>query len=610
MTPTPEEWDAGAVTERPRVLATATDFQRAERLVGTDERATAWFDAVEARADALLDEPPEEHGISGRNMLGTSRTVLGRTLDLGTCYRLTGEERYADRLWTELDAVAGFPDWNPAHFLDVAEMTAAVGVGYDWFYDRWSDDQRAHLADAIVENGLEEALPGYRSEPGERPGTVWWMDVDHNWNTVCNGGLTVGALALLGSDHDPTAVEVVEGTRGNVAQAIEAIGPGGGWAEGTTYWGYNAKYLSIYLASITNALGTDFGYLDRPGVAAVGEFPIHMTSPAGGNFAFGDAHGEGRLRESGFHWFARTFDRPTHAGYQARSLEVAAPADHKRDHALNVLWYDPEVCADPEQAGLDRDREFPGGDSSVVMRSAWDDPDAAFLGFKAGDNRTNHGDLDVGTFVFDAAGVRWATDLGSNDYSLPGYWDMSEGRWRYYRKRAEGHNTLVIDPDGKPDQDPTASCGIDRLESGEESAFAVADLSPAYPGASVERGVGLVDGRSELVVQDEISADAAEVWWFFHTGAAIDADGRTATLERGGERTTAAVVSPAAATFETMSATPLPPSPAPGEEAPVEGVSKLAIRLPDVEETTLTVRVGPDATPDREVTPIDEWSVE
>ena len=28
-----------------------------------------------------------------------------------------------------------FEDWNPSHFLDVAEMTAGLAIGYDWLYD-------------------------------------------------------------------------------------------------------------------------------------------------------------------------------------------------------------------------------------------------------------------------------------------------------------------------------------------------------------------------------------------------------------------------------------------------------------------------------------------
>lgn len=69
------------------------------------------------------------------------------------------------------------------------------------------------------------------------------------------------------------------------------------------------------------------------------------------------------------------------------------------------------------------------------MRSAWDDPYALFASMK-GVNETmrSHNDLDGGTFVFDALGVRWASDLGNESYSLPGFWDYNYNRWTYYRK--------------------------------------------------------------------------------------------------------------------------------------------------------------------------------
>ena len=47
-------------------------------------------------------------------------------------------------------------------------------------------------------------------------------------------------------------------------------------------------------------------------------------------------------------------------------------------------------------------------------------PDASFLGVKGGMPKYNHGHMDVGSFVFDADGVRWAEDLGSQNYhSIP-----------------------------------------------------------------------------------------------------------------------------------------------------------------------------------------------
>ena len=600
--------------DRPRLLVTDDDFERAAALVGEDEFATACFENVRERGETLLETPPVSYEIpDGLRLLAVSREVKERSLALAGLYRLTGEDRYADRLYEEFEAVAAFPDWNPRHFLDTAEMTAAVAVGYDWCHDYWRPTQRAQLRDAIYDHALSEALPGYRGvddeipDGGDRPKT-WWLDCEHNWSSVCNGGMTMGALALLGDDDRTSHLEeVIDGARESIERAVAELSPNGGWAEGAGYFRYNTEYLAFYLTSIASGLGTDFGYHSYPGMANVGDFPLFLTAPNGEPFNFGDAHKDSRIDAPSLFWFARTFDRPEWAGYQRRGVGDDGGI---RD----LLWYDPATVADPETAELPLDAYFPGAEETVTMRAAWDDPEAPFVGFKGGDNQVNHGDLDLGTFVFDASGVRWAVDLGTNDYNVPDYWDSSVdgGRWRYYRKRAEGHNLPVLAPDEGPDQHPFATAAVERVHGGKSSAYAVADLSAAYAGATVRRGVALADGRSRIVVRDEIDATKpVDGWWFLHTGSDVTVDGRTATLAQDGASVTVHLVSPADATFELRDAEALPSSPRPAEEAPVEDVRKLAVHLNDVTSTAVSIHVGDGiAPPESAPIPLADWSRE
>jgi hypothetical protein len=199
------------------------------------------------------------------------------------------------------------------------------------------------------------------------------------------------------------------------------------------------------------------------------------------------------------------------------------------------------------------------------MRSAWNDPNATFVGFKAGDNKANHSHLDTGSFVLDALGYRWAVDLGAENYNLPGYFGAK--RWEYYRLRAEGQNTLVLNPDARPDQDPKAATQILRFDTKPDASFAVADLTPAYASQAtkVQRGVMLL-GRKQVLVQDEIAANAPlQAWWFMHTGAEvkIEADGSSAVLTQGEARLQAKILLPVGAQFSVMDAKPLPTSPDP-----------------------------------------------
>jgi hypothetical protein len=242
---------------------------------------------------------------------------------------------------------------------------------------------------------------------------------------------------------------------------------------------------------------------------------------------------------------------------------------------------------------LPLDKYFRGVEVAL-LRSGWDH-EAMFAGFKAGDNKANHSNLDLGTFVLDAVGVRWAMDLGADDYNLPGY--FGNQRWDYYRLRAEGHNTLVINPGSQSDQQPSAAARMIRYDSKPQRAFAIADLTAAYAreARSVQRGLALLE-RRQVLVQDEVQADKlADVWWFLHTSAEVKlaSDGITATLSQGTNRLWARILSPVNAAFITMAAEPLPSSPQPAKQARNAKVRKLAIHLREITDARLAVLLVP-----------------
>lgn len=221
----------------------------------------------------------------------------------------------------------------------------------------------------------------------------------------------------------------------------------------------------------------------------------------------------------------------------------------------------------------------------------------------------------MGTFVLDALGQRWACDLGGDDYNFPGY--FGGGRWNYYRLRAEGHNTLVIDPDTHPDQDPRAATRIVRFDTKPASAFAIADLSSAYAqrATKVERGIALLD-RKQVLIEDEITATKpSTLWWFMHTEAEIqpDAAGKVATLTRGGARLHAQILSPPDARFAVMPAAPLATSPHPEKQGDNKNTRKLAINVSNATAVRIVVWFVPlkdgEAAPTKlpVAKPLSDW---
>jgi len=581
----------------PRLLASESDFAKLKERVASDPQLKEWHAKLRAEGQRLLDQPVSKYEIpDGLRLLSTSRRVLDRQQTLGLLYRLEGDRRYVERAWKELEAAAQFPDWNPRHFLDTAEMAHAFAIGYDWLYDQWTDDQRTVLRQAIVEKGLKLGAACHRG--GTSYG--WWTKSEHNWNQVCNGGIGMGALAV--ADLEPAlAGEFLNAALKSLQLPMRRFAPDGAWDEGPGYWNYATSYNVVFLAALETALGTDFGLSQIPGFAEAGMFPIYATGPLGKTFNYADG-GEGTIRAPQMFWLAHKFDRPAYAVYQ-RKVTSADP--------LDVLWLAPGGTG---KTDLPLDRHFREAEV-VTFRSAWEDRNALFVGFKAGDNKANHSNLDLGSFVLDALGVRWVVDPGGDNYNLPGYFGGQ--RWTYYRLRAEGHNTVLINPGSEPDQDPKAVARITKFESRPERAFAIADLTPAYAkqARQAKRGIAVLD-RRQVLVQDEIESDQpVEVWWFLHTPAEIKVaeDGRSATLTRDNQRLVAQMLSPGGARFTVMNAQPLPTSPQPEKQARNEGIRKLAIRVTDAKALRLAVLLVPlrggerPAEPPPRLTALSGW---
>jgi hypothetical protein len=270
----------------------------------------------------------------------------------------------------------------------------------------------------------------------------------------------------------------------------------------------------------------------------------------------------------------------------------------KRPTPLDLLWYSGEPFFAKNPQPLPTYKYFRGADV-FGFRTGWD-KDATFIAFKAGDNKTNHSHLDMGTFVLDSGGQRFACDLGGDDYNLPEY--FGKQRWTYYRLRAEGHNTLVINPGAEPDQDPKAAGKVlnTNFEPGGDS-FGIMNLTAAYAkdAKSVMRLVMLNPEnftRALVIVHDEVELKApGEIWWFMHTPAQVElaADGRSATLTAGKARLVVKLLSPKGARFEVMDAAPLPGSPHPPKQDANAGIKKLAIHLTKVEKANIAVWLIP-----------------
>ncbi|MCP4783944.1 MAG: heparinase [Fuerstiella sp.] len=550
---------AALPTTHPRLLAGAAEFQALRESLGkTSSSLDQLARAVTRHADLLADVPPVTRTLQGRRLLGQSRRCLQRLVTLSMAWQLTGDTKYVQRGRQEMLAVAAFSDWNPSHFLDVAEMTLAMAIGYDWMFNGLDEQSRHTIRDAILKKGV--VLPFETRHKG-------WVKATNNWGQVCHCGLTAGALAIL--EHEPElAAKTVHTAIQNVPRSMKAYAPYGSYPEGPAYWVYGTSFNVVLLAMLDQLLETDFGLGNMAGFDQTGGYLSLVTGPSGEAFNYADG-GARRGPSEALYWFARRYQRPDWLlGEDARLRAAIKSFDAgdvgKGGHRLlplALLWMNgPEGKLDVSEIAQPLHWQSGSHTPITVHRSSWTDPDATFVGLKAGSPSAPHGQMDVGSFVLDADGVRWAVDLGAEGYHGiesrgMNLWSaaQSSDRWTIFRQSNAGHNTLVIDG-----QLQVAKGHASIIEFSDHPDFphTVADLSAVYDGQAkqVQRGVALLPSR-EVLIQDELNGltPGHRVRWGMITpGEVATQAGATLHLKQQDQRLELTIVEPPGATWSIL----------------------------------------------------------
>jgi hypothetical protein len=530
--------------DHPRLLASRSDLARLPEHVNRDPLQRKLADLVVQQAKQLQDVAPVERKLTGRRLLGESRSCVERVLTLATAYHLTHDVKHAERCRKEMLAAARFRDWNPSHFLDVAEMTFALAIGYDWLYDHLDEASRREIRTAIVDKGVRV--------PFETPYNGW-VRRTNNWGQVCHGGLTAGALAVL-EDEPTLAARTVHNALENVVFAMSAYAPRGSYPEGPSYWAYGTSYNVLLIAMLESVFNTDFGLSRAPGFDETGAYPALVCGPSGLFFNYADGH-SGRHPDPIRFWLAARYQRPDwlmgeRELWQKQVSEPNSKARSSQLLPLALLWMGESTAK--ANVHLPLNWYSAGIVPIAIHRSSWSDPRATFIGLKGGSPSANHGHMDTGSFVLDSDGVRWATDLGAEDYyriesrnmDLWGR-EQNSDRWTVFRLSNLGHNTLVID--GKL-QVPSGNAPIVQFSDDALRPFSILDMSSVYSGqaGSVKRGVALLPSR-EVLIQDQLTGlrvGSRVRWTMITTGEPEVVSQSVVRLRQSGKQLTLSVVSP------------------------------------------------------------------
>jgi hypothetical protein len=240
-----------------------------------------------------------------------------------------------------------------------------------------------------------------------------------------------------------------------------------------------------------------------------------------------------------------------------------------------------------------------GKNPVALMRTSWTDRNAIYVAFKGGSPSVNHGHMDVGSFIMEAEGERWAMDFGMQDYNSletagVDLWNMKQNsqRWEVFRYNNFVHNTLTVN---NQLQTVNGYAPITSWSDKPSMMNAIADITSVYKDLLKKsiRGIAIVDNQY-VTVRDEIETTTSEtvVRWNLLTSATVNITGKnTAVLTKNGKTLTIKVMEPASVTMKTWSTVPYHTYDAANQGTIMAGFETV---IPPNTKASLTVLLLPD----------------
>jgi hypothetical protein len=537
----------------PRLLMLKGEESRIVALIKNDPVWAKVHESVLEQCDSVLLTHPVERTLIGRRLLQVSRESLRRVFFLSYAWRTTNKKKYFSRCEEELLAVSKFTDWNPSHFLDVAEMTMAVSIGYDWLYNNLSEKSKSTIRTAILEKGLQPSLDEKYNG---------WLRATNNWNQVCNNGITFGAIATY-ETKPGQSVQLIERALNSIKNPMKEYAPDGGYKEGYSYWGYGTSFNVFFVDALQKLFGTDYGLSASPGFMKTASFYEQLIGPSGSPFSYSDAGGIEGLQPAMF-WFADKLKDPSLLYVEKGYLETGKfNAKTNRLLPAALIW----------AGGVNIDQISPpaslfwsgkGENQVAMMRTDWKKYNGIYVGFKGGSPSVSHGHMDAGSFVLDIGGTRWSSDFGMQQYnSLESagldIWNMTQAsqRWDVFRYSNLAHSTLTVNENKQLVQ---GNATIIKTSADPLKMSAVMDLSSIYQQdlSKAVRGIAIVD-KKYVVIRDEIETGNKDctIRWTMLTPAkvsSIESDGMILTVK--GKKLRLQVAGLKDATFKTWRTDP------------------------------------------------------
>ena len=504
--------------DKGRLLLLPEEWMSLRKLAKTDTVLGQLLEILKTsygkRSEAYTDAPVFENGIPSDTDLDIAiAQACDRLQSFSALYRLTGEKHYAERSAAECEALARLDGWGAqTSILRTAAIGLSVSLAYDWCHSVWSEARKALVERALLRYLMRPGVDAYNGRANMwRSGSPAAAEI--------NCALTASALAMA-YVYPETSLKILQNSLRNVLPCLDAYAPDGGHPEGLAAWERTTRALALLIGMLESATGSDYGLSSAPGFSAAARFAV-FAETANGCWNYNSCPAKA-INTSVFGWFSGKYQVPAYAWIRQRDLLTG----RKKIDTADLFWYTPVDAESTPTLPLDAVYRRAG---LAMLRSGWSDEDV-FLGLHGGRNNVFGGELDAGSLLLEMGGERFLCETGGCE-ELP----------LMLRTRAEGQNTLVVDPQDAPapDQNLDAEATICEARSTATRAYAIIDMSTTNDLIlRGKRGILLTNDRRVAIVQDEMTlSESASVVWSAYTKAKIlSASARTLMLEQNGKR--------------------------------------------------------------------------
>lgn len=271
-----------------------------------------------------------------------------------------------------------------------------------------------------------------------------WMEVTHNWNSVCHQGVIGAALSQV--EDDEMLAAMLRRMHEKLPLFLEGFGADGGCSEGPSYWDYGfGKFATLNEQLETRTGGELSLFADDAHVRAIACYGPRMALGNGYLVNFADSEAAGGLDPALLAYLGeRLGDSENKAAsaeqYRWLMTEGLSVDQKKIDVYFLSRWLRRLPTELPVVDTLAADSYFP--DLEVVVARDRDAQGRLWeFAAKGGHNDEHHNHNDCGSFLLNVGGERLIVELGAPEYVRDYF---GPRRYESLAARSSGHSVPLI----------------------------------------------------------------------------------------------------------------------------------------------------------------------